>query len=268
MNYGNGFAPHWLITSKTLTNRQKLLYILINTLSSKNGYCYAKNEFLAEQAQAGIRSIQRDINVLKNAGCIVVKSEKNQRKIACITAVDNDESYQPDDTNEGRRGVTGDAGGVTPVTRGGDTGDASQVSTHIYRDYKNINNIMSYPDGSDATVKNTAIKSNSSVALKDARLIEYYGLCKDFREHVERVSPHYIYKSHYRDKWANTFRLMVERDGRTIDFIKDLIVLVSNDRFWSKNILTPHKLRLRLNEGKLSGLFESKGVQLDEADLH
>jgi len=45
------------------------------------------------------------------------------------------------------------------------------------------------------------------------------------------------------DKWANTFRLMMERDGREGKEIQDMIVWSTNHHFWYQNILSPDKLR-------------------------
>jgi hypothetical protein len=45
------------------------------------------------------------------------------------------------------------------------------------------------------------------------------------------------------DQWANTVRLMRERDGRTDAQIRDLFARVQRDSFWRVNVLSPEKLR-------------------------
>ncbi|MER1249798.1 replication protein [Bacillus sp. C10(2022)] len=45
------------------------------------------------------------------------------------------------------------------------------------------------------------------------------------------------------DNWANTFRLMMERDGRTGKEIQDMILWATDHHFWYQNILSPNKLR-------------------------
>ena len=45
------------------------------------------------------------------------------------------------------------------------------------------------------------------------------------------------------EKWANEFRLMMERDKRDGKEIQDLIIKTQSDNFWKKNILSPGKLR-------------------------
>lgn len=49
-------------------------------------------------------------------------------------------------------------------------------------------------------------------------------------------------------KWADTIRLMRERDGRTQDQIRDLFHRVQADRFWRLNILSPDKLRAKWDD--------------------
>jgi len=45
------------------------------------------------------------------------------------------------------------------------------------------------------------------------------------------------------DKWANSIRLIVERDKRTHKEIQDVFLWANNDPFWSVNIRSPDKLR-------------------------
>ena len=45
------------------------------------------------------------------------------------------------------------------------------------------------------------------------------------------------------EKWANEFRLIMERDEREGKEIQDLIIKTQKDDFWKKNILSPSKLR-------------------------
>lgn len=45
------------------------------------------------------------------------------------------------------------------------------------------------------------------------------------------------------DKWANDFRLLRERDERSVQEIKRLIEWTQNDEFWKGNILSPSSLR-------------------------
>lgn len=48
---------------------------------------------------------------------------------------------------------------------------------------------------------------------------------------------------HNPDGWANEFRLMRQRDGRTVEQIRYLISWTAEHHFWSSVVLSPKKLR-------------------------
>jgi hypothetical protein len=78
---------------------------------------------------------------------------------------------------------------------------------------------------------------------------------KYFRTSIERVAPGCRLTESQVNTWADTFRLMVEIDKRTIVSIKQKIddVFLSSD-FWNKVIRSADTLRLRWNEGKLDSV--------------
>lgn len=60
---------------------------------------------------------------------------------------------------------------------------------------------------------------------------------------IKEKLPKHKFKGNYIESWANTARLMIERDKLTIEEIKDVITWASQDDFWYKNILSMDKLR-------------------------
>ncbi len=50
------------------------------------------------------------------------------------------------------------------------------------------------------------------------------------------------------DSWANTIRLMRERDNRTHEDICKVFAWANSDSFWSANILSPSKLREKFDQ--------------------
>ena len=50
------------------------------------------------------------------------------------------------------------------------------------------------------------------------------------------------------DSWANTIRLMRERDSRTHEDICKVFAWANSDSFWSANILSPSKLREKFDQ--------------------
>ena len=60
------------------------------------------------------------------------------------------------------------------------------------------------------------------------------------------------------ESWANTFRLMMERDHRSGKDIQDLILWSQKHPFWYKNILSADKLRKQFDRLKLEMMDEKK----------
>ena len=74
------------------------------------------------------------------------------------------------------------------------------------------------------------------------------------REH----SPHVNKKEHELESWANTFRLMVERDSRTAEQITAAIKYATQDDFWRGNILSADKVRKHMDT--LLTQMNSRGI--------
>ena len=69
-----------------LTERAKLIYGEISSLSNKTGYCFATNGYLAKLYKCTNRTIQNAISNLQKYGLIkVVIENRNQRKIYLVT---------------------------------------------------------------------------------------------------------------------------------------------------------------------------------------
>ena len=70
--------PSWLLISKEVPERAKLLYARIRALSRKEGYCWAANKFLSEETGVSERTIIRFIHLLEKME--LIKTEKKPRK--------------------------------------------------------------------------------------------------------------------------------------------------------------------------------------------
>lgn len=104
----------------------------------------------------------------------------------------------------------------------------------------------------DRLDKNRLDKNNTSIVMSE---IEQADL--NFAEHmfetIVRDSPNF--KKPDFKKWANTLRLMRERDNRNPDDIASVWRWVRNDPFWNTNILSADKLRKQFDQL----LIKSKG---------
>ena len=61
-----------------------------------------------------------------------------------------------------------------------------------------------------------------------------------------------------REKWADTFRLMTDRDNRTARQIAQVIRFVTQDEFWSPNVRSASKLREKFDALELAMQRDAK----------
>ena len=54
------------------------------------------------------------------------------------------------------------------------------------------------------------------------------------------------------ESWVKEIRLMIERDGRTVEQIRYIIDWCQDDSFWRSNILSPSKLRAKFDQLRLN----------------
>lgn len=72
---------HSIYADKNLNDGAKLTYGLILSLSQKNGLCYANNEYLAEQLNKSVRTVQTHLDALKKKRYIEVTLYKNNYRL-------------------------------------------------------------------------------------------------------------------------------------------------------------------------------------------
>jgi len=109
-------------------------------------------------------------------------------------------------------------------------GDASDMLPN----YPKPINPLTQKESSSAELSLSEDKSSDSDP-DDMRLAEYILL------NVKRVVPKT--RQPNLTKWANTIRLMRERDSLTREEIAQVFTWANNNRFWQLNILSPDKLR-------------------------
>lgn len=83
-------------------------------------------------------------------------------------------------------------------------------------------------------------KSKNKFSDDDLKLAEWFLL--ELKNDIPNIKQPVI------DNWANTFRLMRERDKRTHRQMAELIKWSRADNFWSGNILSPNKLREKFDQ--------------------
>lgn len=74
-------TPRILFNDKNLSKTDIHVLGLISSLTLKNGYCYASNEYLANYVKVSKRTISDSLSKIKRLKYITVKYENNNRRI-------------------------------------------------------------------------------------------------------------------------------------------------------------------------------------------
>lgn len=78
-----------VLDNRKLNSTDKLLMGIINSLSSKDKYCYASNEYLSKGLNVTKRTISKSLSKLSNENFIRMETINNQRKIYLTSLVWN-----------------------------------------------------------------------------------------------------------------------------------------------------------------------------------
>ena len=73
--------PSNVYMNDKITSDAKICYGLILSLSNTLGYSYAQNDFIAEHLGISVRTVQRDIRELSEAGLIRLEYIANKRRL-------------------------------------------------------------------------------------------------------------------------------------------------------------------------------------------
>ena len=210
---------------KRLTPNAKLLYAEITALTNQQGYAWATNSYFAELYEVDNVTISRWINQLVKYGYIITKmiykegTKQIEKRFIYIndTPINNNvEGYKQNS--------------IDPINK--------SVNTPINNNVKDNTTIT------NTTINNTSNKSTSRSKLKFET--HHLQLAELLFSKMKENNPN-VKKPNF-DNWANTFRLMMERDNRDGKDIQEMIVMSQNHEFWHRNILSADALRKQFDK--------------------
>lgn len=74
-----GIIPDTVFFDERLSDKQKLIYVLVQKLTFKEGYCFASNKYMAEQMNCNKYTISRAISKLEELEYFHTKQIKNEK---------------------------------------------------------------------------------------------------------------------------------------------------------------------------------------------
>lgn len=95
-----------VMTSKSLNDKSKLIYALINGLSNEQGYCWANNHYFAEFFGVSKETISRAISLLEKCGFVEIIIDENAGNSRKIFIAENPFLKQEKTKNKEKRVLT------------------------------------------------------------------------------------------------------------------------------------------------------------------
>lgn len=228
-------VPNWVIRSETLSGTQKLLYIALLNRANDEGNCWPSLKVICRDVGATKGTVLGALSSLENLGLV-----KRSRRV------------NPDGSNDSNvyhvEAWMRDPGGgskTDPPSANQDQGVGSKLNPPSANQDQEENPLEKHP-----VEETTAV----AVVRKDVDML------LDLFDSELRKNG--VTKMPSRGK-ANTdaMRLMIDKDGRSVEQIARAIQWVQNDPFWAPNVMCAAKLRERYEQLQLSAKNGRAGAQ-------
>lgn len=172
-----------------------------------------------------VQGINKSRNVLKQLGYIDFKTSGNRKatKYHLLTLLSTNSSSNSSNNSSSNSSKNS-------------SNNSSSNSSTLNKQNKTKQNKTNNSDKSPATSHNTQPKfADDSVEMQLAMYL--------FSKIKENNPDHKELTDSQKQKWADSIRLMIERDNRSPKQIKNMVDWCQADSFWRNNILSTAKLR-------------------------
>ena len=211
MSEGYGIIPKKVMKDEDLTIDAKAIYAFMASFAGAGNTSFPSVKFITDKLGISRQRFNKHRKLLEDKGYITIKKERKS-----------------DGSWESNVYTLETLPRLQNPTSGNLTSD-NPTSGNVTTNNNTFNN---------NTINNNT-KSTSRSKLKFET--QHLKLAELLYKQIQNNLPNY--KEPELDKWANEFRLMMERDKRDGKEIQDLIIKTQSDNFWKKNILSPGKLR-------------------------
>jgi len=146
-----------------------------------------------------------------------------------------EKTRQEQDENREKRRIAGSKGGKAKQngSKAGSNGSSKTVAKGVAKQVAN---------GSSSSSTSSSINKSSQRKISD----DHLKFTKWFFKKIQALNPNT--KEPNFERWADTVRLMQERDGRELKEMYNVFRWANKDDFWQVNILSPVKLREQFDQ--------------------
>jgi hypothetical protein len=288
---------------KSLSFQSRFLFTILSSLTKKEGYCYASNQYLAELMDSSDRSIQRWLEELKEKKYIEVHlwKEKMRQKRA-INIHPGFAPYPQKDPNgnlmdsKNFYGTNEESSWARQVCHPrNDSCVTHNINSNIIEIEKNniscsntVHNSQlienekpaKYMSTMPSELKKTA--ADAALASDDAHEKKNLSLKKKFEKIDEELCEEMLFKIQeqcptFKDPrksektwnaWLTEMNRIRRIDNRDTASIRQIMKFIYNDEFWCKNILSPKKLRTQYDNLWMRAFGPQKSIHQNKKTAH
>ena len=211
MSEGYGIIPKKVMKDEDLTIDAKAIYAFMASFAGAGNTSFPSVKFITDKLGISRQRFNKHRKLLEDKGYITIKKER---------------------TTDGSWGNNVYTLETLPRLQ-------NPTLDNLTLDNPTSGNVTT----NNNTINNNTINNNTKSTSRSKLKFEthHLKLAELLYKQIKNNLPNY--KEPELEKWANEFRLMMERDKRDGEEIQDLIIKTQNDNFWKKNILSPSKLR-------------------------
>lgn len=203
----------WLDLLMMVNHEDKKVNLGNELIEVKRGQRVTSIRKLCDKWNWSNSKVKQFLNLLKDDGMIEYISDTKKTLITVV----NYELYQ---SSEGKK--------ATQYKQGTDTIQSGKNTNNNEKEIKNDKEINMF---------NRRIYDEQSIP---------YQLSTRLLNHIRNNNNQF--KEPNLQKWSDDFRLMMERDNRSVEQIKNIVDWCQSDSFWKTNILSPSKLRQQFDQ--------------------
>lgn len=228
LDQGYGIMPNRVLFDPEISSTAKLVFVFISSLCAKEGFCWASNEYLADQFGVGKTTISQAISQLKDY--LVIEDGANQHRRICLSENCNpafkklngslSKNRKHNSTSEKYKENT------TPLPPSG--AEAESEGT-LLDDSKAITVV---PPAHPATSQKQAPADAERLAeLLAVKVIENYPFMEEKITAADRA------------RWVAALDKLNRIDGMDWRIIEYVLIWSQQDDFWKQNVRSGETLR-------------------------
>jgi hypothetical protein len=232
-----GFAmiPRSLLHDPSVPADAKMVYVVLSSHAGGNHMAWPSRKRIAEVSGLSESTVKRQLHYLIEHGYVAVEERRNGDGVSLTNAYRLMVGSAP--TPEETRGSVRTPGGSQRTPRGS------------HRPGEGVTQTRGGGHTDPRTIVTERESPNESPRPDEPARADVEKLCTRLADAIEHNGSK---RPTVSDRWRVSCRLLLDRDGRTVEQVERAIDWCQSDDFWRANILSMPKLREKYDQLRLA----------------